>query len=158
MKRIYIFCLALGLTIGGLFLIQRAGHADSKAAVTFTKNVAPILYKSCAECHRPTGVAPMSLVNYKEVRPWAKSLKERVVDRSMPPWFADPKHGEFANNPSLSQEEINTIVSWVDAGAPKGDDNDLPPAPRFTEGWEIGQPDLVLSMKEEQAVPADGVI
>jgi mono/diheme cytochrome c family protein len=158
MKRIYIFCLALGLTIGGLFLIQRAGHADSKAAVTFTKNVAPILYKSCAECHRPTGVAPMSLVNYKEVRPWAKSLKERVVDRSMPPWFADPKHGEFANNPSLSQDEIDTIVSWVDAGAPKGDDKDLPPAPKFTEGWEIGKPDLVLSMKEEQAVPADGVI
>jgi len=158
MKRIYIFCLALGLTIGGLLLAGRAGHADSKAAVTFTKNVAPILYKNCAECHRPTGVAPMSLMGYKEVRPWAKSVKERVVDRSMPPWFADPKHGEFANDPSLSQDEINTIVSWVDAGAPKGDDKDLPPSPKFTEGWEIGQPDLVLSMKEEQAVPADGVI
>ena len=158
MKRIHIFYLALGLTIGGLFLAGRAGHADSKAAVTFTKNVAPILYKCCAECHRPTGVAPMSLMNYKEVRPWARSVKERVVDRSMPPWFADPKHGEFANDPSLSQDEINTIVSWVDAGAPKGDDKDLPPSPKFTEGWEIGQPDLVLSMKEEQAVPADGVI
>ena len=158
MKRIHIFCLALGLAMGGLFLAGRAGYADSKTAVTFTKNVAPILYKSCAECHRPTGVAPMSLMGYKEVRPWAKSVKERVVDRSMPPWFADPKHGEFANDPSLSQDEINTIVSWVDAGAPKGDDKDLPPSPKFTEGWEIGQPDLVLSMKEEQAVPADGVI
>jgi hypothetical protein len=158
MKRIYIFCLALGLTLGGLALARQASHADSNAAVTFTKNVAPILYKSCAECHRPTGVAPMSLINYKEVRPWARSLKERVVDRSMPPWFADPKHGEFANNPSLSQEEINTIMSWVDSGAPKGDDNDLPAAPKFTEGWEIGKPDLVLSMQVEQAVPADGVI
>jgi hypothetical protein len=158
MKRIYIFCLALGLTIGGLFLAGRAGQADGKPAVTFTKNVAPVLYKNCAECHRPTGVAPMSLMSYKEVRPWARAVKERVVDRSMPPWFADPKHGEFANNPSLSQDEVNTIVSWVDAGAPKGDDNDLPPAPKFTEGWEIGKPDLVLSMKEEQAVPADGVI
>ena len=95
----------------GLFLAGRAGYADSKTAVTFTKNVAPILYKSCAECHRPTGVAPMSLMDYKEVRPWAKSVKERVVDRSMPPWFADPKHGEFSNDPSLSQDEINTIVS-----------------------------------------------
>jgi len=158
MKRIYILCLALGLTFGGLSLAGWVGHADSKAAVTFTKDVAPILYKNCAECHRPTGVAPMSLMNYKDVRPWARSVKERVVDRSMPPWFADPKHGEFANNPSLSQDEIDTIVSWVDAGAPKGDDNDLPPAPKFTEGWEIGQPDLVLSMKEEQSVPADGVI
>src|SRR5262249_20142029 len=159
MMRIHIFCLALGLTLGGLFLTQGAGHADSKpGAVTFAKDVAPILYKSCVECHRPTGVAPMSLLSYKEVRPWARSLKERVVDRTMPPWFADPKHGEFSNNPSLSQDEINTIVSWVDAGAPKGEDKDLPPAPKFTEGWEIGKPDLVLSMKEEYAVPADGAV
>ena len=159
MKHIYIFCLALGLMLGGLFLNQRAGHADSKAgAVTFAKDVAPILYKSCVECHRPTGVAPMSLLSYKEVRPWARSLKERVVDRTMPPWFADPKHGEFSNNPSLSQEEINTIVSWVDAGAPQGEDKYLPPAPKFTEDWEIGKPDLILSMKEEYAVPADGTV
>src|SRR5678810_1110801 len=106
MKRVYIFCLAFSVTLGLSLLTQRAGHANSKAAaVTFTKNVAPILYKSCVECHRPTGVAPMSLLSYKEVRPWAKSLKERVVDRTMPPWFADPKHGEFSNNPSLSQAE-----------------------------------------------------
>ncbi len=158
MQRIYIFCLALGLALGGQLLAGRASRAGGKAATTFTKNVAPILYKSCVGCHRPTGVAPMSLMNYKEVRPWAKSIKERVIDRSMPPWFADPKHGEFANDPSLSQKEIDTIVNWVEAGAPKGDDKDMPPAPAFTEGWEIGKPDLVLSMKEEYAVPADGVI
>src|SRR6185369_8967988 len=159
MKRVYIFCLALSVTLGLLTLTQGAGHANSKAvAMTFTKNVAPILYKSCAECHRPTGVAPMSLLSYKEVRPWAKSLKERVVDRTMPPWFADPKHGEFSNNPSLSQAEIDTIVNWVDAGAPKGEDKDQPPTPKFTDGWEIGSPDLVLNMKEEHAVPADGTV
>jgi hypothetical protein len=100
----------------------------------------------------------MSLITYKDARPWSKSVKERVVDRSMPPWFADPKHGDFANNPSLSQAEINTIVRWVDSGAPKGDDKDLPPAPEFVEGWTIGTPDVVLSMAEEYSVPADGVV
>lgn len=139
-------------------LLTFSASSSAGGAVTFSKDVAPILFKNCAECHRPTGVAPMSFMNYKEVRPWAKSIKERVVDRSMPPWFADPKHGEFANNPSLSQTDINTIVQWVETGAPQGDNSDLPPAPRFTEGWVIGTPDLVLSMKDEQAVPADGTI
>jgi len=125
---------------------------------TFSKDVAPILFKNCVECHRPTGVGPMSLLTYKEVRPWARSLKERVVERSMPPWFADPAHGDFANNPSLSTAEINTISKWVDSGAPKGDDKDLPTAPTFTEGWEIGTPDLILSMAEEYSVPADGTV
>jgi hypothetical protein len=151
------------LILGGFVSIVFAtltltASSNTSNAVTFTKDVAPILYKNCAECHRPTGVAPMSLINYKEVRPWAKAVKERIVDRSMPPWFADPKHGEFANDPSLSPEEIRTITAWVDAGAPKGDDKDLPPAPKFTEGWAIGQPDLVLSMQEEYSVPADGTI
>jgi mono/diheme cytochrome c family protein len=125
---------------------------------TFTKNVAPILYKSCAECHRPSGIAPMSLIEYKEVRPWAKSIRERVVDRTMPPWFADPKHGEFANDPSLTQAEIDTIRAWVDAGSPKGDDKDLPQAPKFVEGWTIGTPDKILSMREDAFIPAEGVV
>ncbi|MFN0122087.1 MAG: thiol-disulfide isomerase [Blastocatellia bacterium] len=148
--------LLLGLVtiLAGLGFTRDA----SSSGVTFSKDVAPILFRNCAECHRPAGVAPMAFMNYKETRPWAKSIKERVVDRSMPPWFADPKHGEFANNPSLSPADINTIVSWVEAGAPQGNDKDLPPAPKFTEGWEIGQPDLVLSMQDEQAVPADGTI
>jgi mono/diheme cytochrome c family protein len=125
---------------------------------TFTKDVAPILYKSCAECHRPSGIAPMSLIEYKEVRPWAKSIRERVVDRTMPPWFADPKHGEFANDPSLTQAEIDTIRAWVDAGSPKGDDKDIPQSPKFVEGWTIGNPDVVLSMREEASIPAEGVV
>jgi mono/diheme cytochrome c family protein len=125
---------------------------------TFTKNVAPILYKNCAECHRPSGIAPMSLIEYKEVRPWAKSIRERVVDRTMPPWFADPKHGEFANDPSLTQAEIDTIRAWVDAGSPKGDDKDLPQAPKFVEGWTIGTPDKIFSMREEASIPAEGVV
>ncbi len=141
-----------------VFTITGSSKNGKNVAVTFTKDVAAILYQNCAECHRPTGVAPMSLMNFKEVRPWARSVKERVADRTMPPWFADPKHGQFANNPSLSQVEIDTISAWVDAGSPKGDEKDLPPAPKFVEGWVIGTPDLVLSMQEEHAVPADGTV
>src|SRR5882672_11645886 len=90
--------------------------------VTFTKDVAPILYKSCIECHRPTMFAPMSLVTFDDARPWARSIKQRVVSRAMPPWGADPAHGAFKNDPRLSQSEIDIITAWVDAGAPKGDD------------------------------------
>ncbi|HWP44819.1 MAG TPA: thiol-disulfide isomerase [Blastocatellia bacterium] len=130
----------------------------SASVVTFTKDIAPILYRSCAECHRPGEIAPMSLLTYKEVRPWAKSIRERVVERSMPPWSADPKYGHWANDPRLSEKEIETIVAWVNAGAPKGDDKDLPPMPKFTEGWTIGTPDAVIEMAEEYTVPADGEV
>ena len=147
----------LSLLLAALSL--SVGANDSKVAgITFTKDVAPLLYNNCAECHRPTGIAPMALITYKDVRPWAKSVKQRVAERTMPPWFADPNHGEFSNNPSLSQKDIDTIVAWVDAGSPKGDDKDLPSPPKFVEGWTIGQPDVVLSMKDEYSVPADGVI
>jgi hypothetical protein len=150
---------AISLTVLLAALSLTAGANDSKSAgVTFSKDVAPLLYSNCAECHRPTGIAPMALITYKDVRPWAKSVKQRVAERSMPPWFADPNHGEFSNNPSLSQKAIDTIVSWVDNGAPKGDDKDLPVVPKFVEGWTIGQPDVVLSMSEEYLVPADGVV
>src|SRR5215211_6489943 len=101
-----------------------AGDVASAAdgpSVTFTKDVAPIVYKRCAECHRPTMFAPMSLMTYESARPWAKSIRQKVTSRQMPPWGADPAHGTFKNNPRLSQSEIDTIVEWVDAGAPKGE-------------------------------------
>ena len=82
----------------------------------------------------------MSLMTFQEVRPWARSIRERVVERSMPPWSVDPHYGKFSNDPSLSQKEIDTIVSWVGAVAPKGDDKDMPPAPKFAQGWTIGKP------------------
>ena len=135
---------------------QPAGVAPN-TGVTFTKDVAPIVYRRCASCHRPTQMAPMSLLTYEEARPWAKSIKQRVVRREMPPWFADPAHGSFANDASLPQKEIDTIVEWVDRGAPKGDERDLPPPPTFTEGWSIGEPDVVFAIPEYN-VPADGVI
>jgi hypothetical protein len=100
----------------------------------------------------------MSLMSYKEVRPWAKAIREQVAKRVMPPWFADPKHGEFSNDSRLSDQEINTIQSWVESGAPEGDRKDLPPTPQFTQGWTIGKPDVVLSMTKEFNIPAEGSI
>src|SRR6266487_2661385 len=117
--------------------------AGAEPAVTFTKDVAPIFYKNCAECHRPTMFAPMSLMTYDDARPYARAIKQKVVARQMPPWGADPAFGVFKNDPRLSEKEIETIVSWVDNGAPKGDEKDMPAPPQFAEGWTIGKPDAV---------------
>ena len=146
-----VVALAAGLALA-------AAGGSHASPVTFTKDVAPILYRKCAECHRPGEIAPMSLLTYQETRPWAKSIRERVVERSMPPWSADPKYGHWANDPRLSPAEIDAVVAWVNAGAPKGDDKDLPPLPKFTDGWTIGPPDVVLQMPEEYTVPADGTV
>jgi hypothetical protein len=152
MKRIAI--VAVSVLCAGLSGVARAADAP----VTFTKDVAPILYKSCVECHRPTMFAPMSLLTYDDARPYARSIKQRVVARVMPPWGADPAHGTFKNDPRLSQAEIDTIAAWVDGGAVKGNDADLPRAPMFAEGWTIGTPDAVFTMEEDFDIPATGVI
>jgi mono/diheme cytochrome c family protein len=146
------FIAALCLT-----LIPVASTSDSKkATATFSKDVAPIFFKNCAECHRPGEAAPMSLLSYKDARPWARSIKEKVVTREMPPWHADPHFGQFSNDRRLSQRDIDTISAWVDGGAAEGNPKDLPPAPKFVEGWSIGKPDLVLSMAEEFTLDAKG--
>jgi hypothetical protein len=132
--------------------------AVDRSAPTFSRDVAPIFFHRCAECHRAGEAAPMSLVTYKEVRPWAKAIREKVLERSMPPWLADPAYGHFSNDRRLSQREIDIIVAWVDAGSPAGGDRDLLPTPRFEQGWSIGQPDVVLSLPDDVAVPAQGVI
>lgn len=130
----------------------------SEGVPTFTRHVAPILYRNCVTCHRPGEIAPMSLLTYKDARPWAKSIRDEVGDGTMPPWHADPKHGRFANDRSLSAADKATILRWANGGAPEGDPKDLPPAPRLADGWTIGEPDLVLTMAEPYAVPADGFI
>jgi hypothetical protein len=100
----------------------------------------------------------MSFMSYSEVRPWAKSIKQQVVSRTMPPWFATHDSVEFSNNPTLSDKEVDTINRWVAAGSPKGDDKDMPAAPKFVQGWTAGTPDAIVSMGEEYTVPADGEV
>ena len=150
------------LTVAALLLAAAQfinnANASGPAPVTFTKDVAPILFNKCASCHRPGEVAPMSLLTYKEARPWARSIKEKVVSRVMPPWHADPHVGDFKNDRRLTDKEVATISAWVDSGAPEGNPKDLPPAPRFTDGWQIGQPDVVLSMATPYNVPAEGTV
>ena len=124
--------------------------------VTFNKDVAPLFYAHCTECHRPGEASPMSLFTYKGARPWAKSIREKVSSRAMPPWHADPRFGEFANDRRLSEQAINTIVAWVEAGAPEGEAKDLPPAPPYSSAWKIGQPDLILTMAEDYSLAAQG--
>jgi hypothetical protein len=132
--------------------------ATDSSSVTFNKEVLPILQKRCQECHRPGEVAPMSLINYQDARPWAKSIRQAVLTKKMPPWFADPHFGKFANDRSLSQAEIDTITAWVDGGAKEGDPKDAPAPRQFTEGWNIGTPDLVLEMPNAFDVPATGKV
>lgn len=156
MKRIFGFSLLCAFAALGIFVWQ--GTATTAAVVTFNKDVAPIMQKNCQTCHRPGEVAPMSFLTYKEVRPWAKSIREAVTSREMPPWFADPKHGEFSNDCRLSQQEIETISAWVEGGAKEGDPKDLPPNPKFPEGWQIGKPDVVLPMTVDFNIPATGTI
>ena len=131
--------LAALAALGGL---TPAAAAAQSSAPTFTKDVAPIFQNKCEACHRPESIAPMSLVTFEESRPWARSIKGRVASRQMPPWHVDKTIGiqEFENDRSLSDKEIETIVKWVDAGAPKGDPKDMPPAKQWptqlrTRSW-----------------------
>src|SRR5262249_40390996 len=120
----------------------------SAAEPTFSRDVAPILYKHCASCHHANDIAPMPLLTYKEVRPWAASIKEAVLSGKMPPWKADPHYGKWVNDPSLTPAEIATIKAWAEGGKLEGDSKALPPAPVFTEGWKIGKPDVVIPVPE----------
>jgi mono/diheme cytochrome c family protein len=147
--RLILVSLAFGLVAPSL---------AAAAPPTFSKEVAPILYKSCVECHRPGAIAPMSLMTYDDARPWARALKQKVVAREMPPWGADPHVGKFANDPSLTDAQIATIAAWVDGGAPEGNRADLPKPPTFTEGWAMGKPDLIFEMVEPFEIPADGTV
>jgi hypothetical protein len=144
---------ALGLFVAG------PGQLTPKAAdtaVTFTENVAPILYKNCTSCHRPGEAAPFALMNYQDARPRARQIANAVKAKQMPPWKAE--HGDFAfkGDRRLTDAQITLLERWADAGAPEGDPSKMPALPKFTEGWQLGQPNLVVQMPEAYQVPATG--
>src|SRR5262245_49425389 len=139
-------------------LFPALASPSSAATPSFAKDVAPILYASCVSCHRPGEVAPMSLVSYQDVRPWAKAIRAKVVAREMPPWGADPRFGTWKDDRSLSADQIDTIAKWVEAGAPKGNDADLPAAPTFASGWSHGEPDVIIEMPIDFQIPAEGEV
>ena len=146
--------IALLLSLAAVPYLAFAG--DSK--ITFHKNIEPILQARCQVCHRPGEAAPMSLLTYSDTRPWAKSIRQAVLTKKMPPWFADESVGHFRNDRRLNQDEIDALVKWVDDGAAEGNPKDAPAPRKFDEGWAIGKPDTVLEMPVAYDVPAQGVI
>src|SRR5437899_4003667 len=138
-----------------LLVIRVAAGAD---APTFNRDVLPILQERCQECHRPGQIAPMPLLTYKEARPWAKAIVEATKQGAMPPWFANPSNGEFANNPSLSRAEIDTIAAWAGAGSPEGSPVEKPQPRVWNSDWSIGAPDKIFEMPRAFEVPSQGAI
>src|ERR1700722_18443871 len=125
---------------------------------TFSHDVAPVLQKNCQTCHRPGEAAPFPLLTYEQARPWASSMKRVVSQKAMPPWYADPAVGHFANDRSLTMQEVSTIVAWANAGAPEGDPKDMPAPKTWVEGWGMPKPDVVFQLPQPFQVPASGMV
>jgi len=139
--------------------VGQAVSASAQSTPTFSKDVAPILYKNCANCHRAGEIGPMALLTYKDARPFARSIANRVQAGTMPPWHADdPTHTKFSNDRSLSAADRDVIIKWATSGAPEGNPKDLPAPPQFADGWMMGKPDAVFSMQEAYPIPGGGTL
>src|SRR5438270_2886291 len=146
------------LPLVSLLGIALAVSSSPTPPPTFYKDILPILQNHCQSCHRSGEVAPMPLGTYEQTRPWAHQIVHAVEMRMMPPWFADPRYGHFANDNSLTSEQISIISAWAEANAPAGDPHDAPPPRKWTTGWNIPQADLVLKMPHPVQIPADGEV
>ena len=133
-----------------LFTLVLFAGSVSAAVPTFSADIAPLLYQHCTNCHHANDLAPMSLITYREVKPWAAAIREAVATRTMPPWKADPHYGKFSNDSSLTDSEIVLIKAWADGGKPEGDATKLPPAPTYSTDWKIGNPDLVIAIPRHE--------
>jgi hypothetical protein len=146
---------AFVFVMGIAFAPIGSAHEPITTKVRFNKEVIRILERNCFGCHKPGGIAPWSLITYDEARPWAKAIKEEILEKRMPVWHAVKGYGEFSNAPTMTQREIDLIVNWVEGGAPKGDDKDLPTAPVYSNDWSLGKPDLILKPEKQQEVASD---
>ncbi|MEM9158726.1 MAG: cytochrome c [Verrucomicrobiota bacterium] len=153
MRQVFRFCLAafpaLAVALGG-------GDNGHKQQLTFSEHVAPIVFENCSSCHRPKEAAPFSLLNYRDVQKRSELILTVIEERYMPPWHAESKDYTFQDHRGLSDEEIELIVEWVDSGMAEGDPSKLPELPAFTDSWQLGEPDLVVSMKEGYTLYAEG--
>jgi len=143
--------------IAGMVVAVAIYSVPAAADVTFNKDVLPILQRKCQACHRPGEIGPMPLTTYQGTRPYARAIKNAVAAKVMPPWFADPQYGHFANDKRLTEAEIATLTSWADAGAPEGDEKDKPGAVTFRDGWNI-RPDLVFQLPKPLEIPTKGTL
>lgn len=144
-----------GLTFAAL---ATAANTSSTSQPTFYKDALPVLQKNCQTCHRPGEAAPMSFLTFESTRPWAKAIKAAVVSQKMPPWFADPHYGKFANDRTMSESDVKTLVAWVDGGAKAGEAKDSPAPVQWVDGWTIGKPQQVFEMAAEFDIPASGTV
>ncbi|HWO02609.1 MAG TPA: cytochrome c, partial [Blastocatellia bacterium] len=151
-------CVSALILIGLWFLPFAMGPAFAHEPITtkvrFNKEMIRILQRNCLGCHHAGGIA-MSLATYDEARPWAKAIKEELLEKRMPPWHAVRGYGEFRNAPAITQRDIDLIVNWVEGGAPKGDDADLPAGPLYSDDWALGTPNLILKPQSEIQIAAD---
>lgn len=152
--------VSLALALSAVVGVSANGEPGKTTAIpTFTKDVAPILYEKCANCHRPGEIGPMSFLDYTSTRPWARSIRAMVASRAMPPWSATSDSMKMRNNRTLSQDEIDTIGAWVEGGAPRGDDTHMPPVPEFPSGWQLaarGEPDYIIEQPFEWTIKPEG--
>jgi hypothetical protein len=158
MRNSVLVMLAAVMLLPALAGVRTRAQQTVANAPTFTRDVAPILFKHCVSCHRPGEAVPMSLLTYEQARPYARAIANAVTNRTMPPWHADAPAGTFHNERLLSERERETVLAWSAGGAPHGDTKDLPTVPTFVEGWALGEPDVVLEMLEDYRLPAKGTI
>jgi hypothetical protein len=155
MSRSLVVVLFTAATALGMQVSSPPLSSNQASTVTFNKDVLPILQRDCQVCHRPGEVGPMSFLTYEKTRPWAKAIKQAVLSKQMPPWFADPRYGDFRNAPKLTEADVKTLAAWADSGAHEGDAKDKPAPVQWEEGWRI-EPDVVVSMPVRHRIPAKG--
>jgi hypothetical protein len=157
LRGLSITCLLAISATTAISMRLTAQDAAKGRQVTFNRDVLPILQKNCQTCHRPGEIGPMSFLTYESTRPWAKAIKVAVIDRKMPPWFADPNYGHFKHDRRLSDTDLRTLSEWADNGAPEGDAKDKPAPISFPDGWNI-KPDMIIEMPKDFKVPASGTV